>query len=102
MVLNPTSAKLMMGTKMTDFMIVSTFKPGTDMSKVMALVEEEKSAVETLKAAGRLGNIFLAVPQGKVFIEALNTDQAGAEQAVRELPMAVFWDLDVFALTGRA
>ena len=87
---------------MSDFMVVSTFKPATDMAKVMALVEEEKAAVVQLKQAGRIGSIFLAVPQGKVFIEALNTDQAGALDAVRDLPMSVFWDLEAFALSGRA
>jgi muconolactone delta-isomerase len=87
---------------MNGFFVECTFKPGTDMSEVMKLVEEEKSKVAELKAEGRLGQIFLAVPQGKVFIE-LNADSAeSADATVRELPMSVWWDLEVFTLSGRA
>mgnify|MGYP000169639599 CR=1 FL=1 len=87
---------------MSDFMVVATFKPGTDMAQVMALVEEEKAAVKQLQDAGRIGKIYLAVPKGKVFIETLETDDAGAHVAVSELPMSVFWDLEAFPLSGRA
>jgi muconolactone delta-isomerase len=88
--------------KMSDYMVVATFKPGTDMTQVMALVEEEKAAVKQLQDAGRIGKIYLAVPKGKVFIETLDTDDDGAHAAVSELPMSVFWDLEVFPLSGRA
>jgi hypothetical protein len=87
---------------MNQFMVVSTFKPNTDMSEVMKVVEDEKAAVKVLQADGRLGQIFLAVPNGKVFIEAFGEDTASAEAAVRELPMAAWWELEVYPLSGRA
>jgi hypothetical protein len=87
---------------MNQFMVVSTFKPNTDMSEVMKVVEDEKAAVKVLQADGRLGQIFLAVPQGKVFIEAFGADAHAAEANVKELPMAAWWDLEVYPLSGRA
>jgi muconolactone delta-isomerase len=87
---------------MSDYMVVATFKLGTDMTQVMALVEEEKAAVKQLQDAGRIGKIYLAVPKGKVFIETLKTDEDGAHAAVSELPMSVFWELEAFPLSGRA
>ncbi len=87
---------------MSEFMVISTFKPGTDMSDVMKVVEEEKLKVKELQAAGRMGQIFLAVPQGKVFINLDAEDAFAAEAAVKELPMSAWWDLEVFTLSGKA
>ena len=87
---------------MSDFMVVSTFKPDTVMAEVMMVVEAEKAAVKVLQADGRLGKIFLAVPHGKVFIEAFGDDAQAAEANVKELPMAAWWDLEVYPLSGRA
>ena len=87
---------------MREFMVISTFKPGTDMSDVMKVVEEEKLKVKELQAAGRMGQIFLAVPQGKVFINLDADDEVAAEAAVKELPMSAWWDLEVFTLSGKA
>ncbi len=87
---------------MSEFMVVSTFKPGTVMAEVMTVVEAEKAAVKALQAEGRLGQIFLAVPHGKVFIEAFGDDAQSAEANVNALPMATWWDLEVYPLSGRA
>lgn len=87
---------------MNQFMVVSTFKPNTDMKDVMTVVEEEKAQVKVLQGQGRLGVIRLAVPHGKVFIEAFAEDSEGAKQAVLELPMSKWWDLEVYPLSGVA
>lgn len=87
---------------MSEFMVISTFKPNTDMSAVMAVVEEEKLKVVELQKEGRLGQIFLAVPQGKVFITLAAEDARVAEATVKELPMSAWWDLEVFTLSGKA
>ncbi len=83
-------------------MVVSTFKPFTDMKEVLEVVEEEKAKVLDLQNQGRIGSIRLAVPQGKVFLDVFAGDVAGAEAAVRELPMAKWWTLEVFPLSGTA
>ncbi len=87
---------------MSGFMVVATFKPNTDMSEVMAVVEAEKAMVKVLQDAGRIGEIFLAVPKGKVFIEAHGDSDESAEAAVKELPMSAWWDLEVYPLSGKA
>ncbi len=83
-------------------MVVSTFKPFTDMKEVLQVVEEEKAKVLDLQNQGRIGAIRLAVPQGKVFLDVFAEDVAGAEAVVRELPMAKWWNLEVFTLSGTA
>jgi muconolactone delta-isomerase len=87
---------------LSGFMVVSTFKAGTDMSEVMTHVESEKAKVTELQAEGRLGSIRLAVPRGKVFLDVFATDEESTAATVRELPMAIFWDLEVYPLSGTA
>jgi muconolactone delta-isomerase len=83
-------------------MVVSTFKPNTVMAEVMLVVEEEKATLKLLQDAGRIGSVFLAVPHGKVFLEVNAHDSAAADATVQELPMAAWWDLEVFPLSGKA
>ena len=87
---------------MSQFMVVATFKAGTNMQEVFALVEEEKVAVSQIQESGRLGGIRLAVPRGKVFLDVFADDDASAEAVVMKLPMAKFWDLEVYPLSGTA
>jgi muconolactone delta-isomerase len=87
---------------LSGFMVVSTFKKGTDMKAVMAVVEEEKTKVKELQAEGRIGSIRLAVPNGKVFLDVFAADSESAGSTVRELPMAKWWDLEVYPLSGTA
>jgi muconolactone delta-isomerase len=87
---------------MQGFMIVSTFKVGIDMRDVMAVVEEEKAAVKRLQQEGRIGAVRLAVPQGKVFLEVTAANAGDADATVRELPMARWWDIEVYTLSGTA
>lgn len=87
---------------MSEFMVISSFKSGTDMSEVLSVVEDEKAKVKELQDAGRLGQIFLAVPQGKVFLRVDADSPEAAAASVSELPMARWWNLEVFALSGQA
>ena len=87
---------------MSQFMVVATFVPDTDMAEVMKVVEAEKAAVKELQAVNRLGSIRLAVPNKKVFLDVFADDESGAAATVRELPMATWWSLEVYPLSGTA
>jgi hypothetical protein len=83
---------------MTTFMVVCTFKPDTVMSEVFAVVEEEVAQVAVLAAEHRIGAIHLAMERGTVFLEIFAENAEAAADTVRTLPMAKWWDLDVFAV----
>ena len=87
---------------MLSFMVVNTFKEGTDMKEVLSVVEEEKAAVARIQADGRIGAIRLAVAHGKVFLDVYAEDAAAAEATVRELPMSKWWDIVLYPLSGTA
>jgi muconolactone delta-isomerase len=87
---------------MAQFMVVSTFFEGVDMREVLQVVEEEKAKVKELQEQGRLGEIRLAVPQGKVFLDVFANDEDEAITIVKELPMARWWNLDAYTLSGTA
>lgn len=82
------------------FMVLATFREGTDMADVMAVVDEEVAQVKRLEADGKLGGIHLALARGTVFIEAFADDAEGATAVVASLPMARWWDLDVYPLAA--
>ena len=81
-----------------EFMVVCAFRAGTDMREVFAVVAEEQAAVAALSAEGTLGDIRLALVRGTVFIQAFGADAEAATAAVRSLPMAKWWDVDVFPI----
>ena len=87
---------------MNTHMVVCTFRPGTDMADVFAVVAEEQAQVQALEREGRIGTIHLALARGTVFLEIFADDPAGAEATVRTLPMATWWDLDVFPIAAPA
>ena len=87
---------------MQQYMVVSTFKAGVDMRDVLTVVDAEKAMVKVLQAAGCLGQIRLAVPQGKVFLDVYADNPTSAAATVHELPMAQWWDLEVYTLSGTA
>ncbi len=88
---------------MTSFMVVATFKPGTNMADVLALVPEEQARIAELHAEGRIGALYLATAARRtVFLETFGDTDDDAESAVRTLPMARWWDLDVFPLNPPA
>lgn len=88
---------------MDPFMVVCTFRPGTDMADVMAVVGEEQAKVAEFKALGVIGAVYLATrDRGTVFLEVFADGPEGASEAVQSLPMARWWDLDVYPLNPPA
>ena len=80
------------------FMVVATFKPETDMAHVFAVVAEEQARVSVLEAEGKVGQIFLSLARGTVFIQAFAAHAEEARDTVLSLPMAQWWDLELFPL----
>lgn len=83
-------------------MVVATFRDGTDMDDVFAVIPEERARVAELEQDGRVGDIHLSLARGTVFIEVHADDPDDAAATVRTLPMARWWDLDVFPLGAAA
>jgi hypothetical protein len=86
----------------SEFMVVCTFKEGTVMSDVFAVVAQEREAVAVMQSDGRVGEIKLATPQGKVFIQAFANDVETAHANITTLPMATWWNIEVYAIVPPA
>ena len=78
------------------YMVIATFKAGTDMSEVMAVVQEERAQVQLLTSEGRIGSIHLAPARQTVFLEVFADDASSAEATVMTLPMSTWWTLDIY------
>jgi muconolactone delta-isomerase len=86
---------------MEKFMVVCTFKQGTEMSDVYAVVAEEQAKAAELQATGKIGAIHLAtLSRGTVFIETFAATLEEATSIIQSLPMAIWWDIDVFPLSA--
>ena len=86
---------------MDKFMVVCTFKEGTVMSDVYGVIAEEQAKASELQSAGKLGPIHLAtLSRGTVFIETFASSVEEATSIVQSLPMAAWWDIDVFPLSA--
>lgn len=87
---------------MSQFMAVSTFIDGTNMAEVLKVVEEEKAKVSELQETGHVGSVRLALPQGKVFLDVFANAAAAAKLVVEQLPVAKWWNAEIFTLSGTA
>ena len=88
---------------MKPHMVIAKFKPGTSMQEVLEVVHEEQARVAELKAEGRIGALYLATAARQtVFLEIFASDPDDAEQTAKTLPMARWWDLDVYPLNPPA
>lgn len=86
---------------MDSFMVVCTFKAGTDMAQVMAVVAEEQAKVAELKAGGSIGAVYLStIERDTVFLEVFADGLDAARATVESLPMARWWDLDIYPINA--
>lgn len=81
---------------MNSFIVIARFLPGTVMADVLAIVAEEQAAAARLASEGRLGSIHVSMPRQTVFLEVFAEDADAAAATVGELPMARWWELDVY------
>jgi len=88
---------------MKPFMVVASFKTGTNMPEVFAVVAEEQVRMSELQAEGRINGLYLATATRQtVFMESFGEDIDDVVAMVKTLPMAKWWDLDVFPLNPPA
>ena len=88
---------------MKPFMVVATFTPGTHMPDVLAVVPAEQARMAELQAEGRVNALYLATAARQtVFMEAFGEDIDDVVAVVNTLPMAKWWDIDVFPLNPPA
>jgi len=86
---------------MDKFMVVCVFKKGTVTSDVYDVIAEEQAKAAELQSAGKIGPIHLAtISRGTVFIETFASSVDEAASIVQSLPMAAWWDIDVFPLSA--
>jgi muconolactone delta-isomerase len=81
---------------MNSYMVVAKFKPNTNMKDVFAVQAEEMAQVAVLKKEGRLGSLSISVPRQTVFLQVFAPGETEAHETVNTLPMAKWWDLDVY------
>jgi hypothetical protein len=86
-----------MGTR--TFMVVATIREDSDMTRLAALVPAEVAHVERLREQGLMGSIHVALSRRTVFIETLADDEAEAVRTVETLPLAEFFEIDVYPTT---
>jgi muconolactone delta-isomerase len=82
------------------FMVVAGFSTQTDLPAMNAVVAEEVARVDALTAEGRLGAVHVSPVRGRVFLEVHASTEAEARATVETLPMAKWWDIDVYPTMG--
>ena len=66
-----------------------------------AVVAEEQAKVAELKELGRIGAVYLSTRErGTVFLEVFADSSEEARETVVSLPMAKWWNLDIFPINA--
>ena len=81
---------------MDTFIAVASFSPETDLPRMMTVRAEEIAKVAELRQAGRLGAVHPSPTRGRVFLEVRAESEDAAMGTIRELPMAQWWDIELF------
>jgi muconolactone delta-isomerase len=82
------------------FIVVASFSAETDLPGMNGVVAEEVAQVGTLQAEGRLGAVHVSPARGRVFLEVRAANEVAARATVETLPMARWWDIDVYPTMG--
>lgn len=81
---------------MATFIAVASFSPESDLPQMNTVLAEEVAQGRLLTAEGRLGAVHISPTRGRVFLEVHADDEAGARATVDTLPMARWWEIDLF------
>ena len=81
---------------MSTFIAVVSFSPENDLPQMNTVIAEEVAQVRALTAEGRLGAVHISPARGRAFLEVLAEDERAALTTVKTLPMAKWWEIDLF------
>lgn len=81
---------------MSTFIAVASFSPETDLPLMSAVIAEEVTQVHRLTEEGRLKAVHVSPMRGRVFLEVIADSEDEARATVETLPMAQWWDIEVF------
>lgn len=82
---------------MSTFMVIAEFAPATDLPLMNTVIAEEVAQVQALRADGHLGAVHISPDRGRVFLEVFAADEDSARTIVATLPMAKWWNLDIYS-----
>lgn len=81
---------------MSTFIAVASFSPETDLPLMNAVIAEEVAQVHRLTEEERLKAVHVSPLRGRVFLEVVADSEDEARATVETLPMAQWWDIEVF------
>ena len=81
---------------MPTFIAVASFSPETDLPLMTTVIAEEVAQVRALTEEGRLKAVHVSPMRGRVFLEVIAGSEDEATQTVETLPMAQWWEIDVY------
>ena len=81
------------------FMVVATVRDNTDFAKFAALRADEQKQLEVLRSDGRIGAHHIAPARRTTFLEVRAADETQVEQTLATLPLAQFFDFDIYSTT---
>ena len=79
------------------FMVVATVRDNTDFAQFAALRADEQKQLEALRSDGRIGAHYIAPARRTTFIEVIAADETQVEETLATLPLAQFFDFDIFS-----
>ena len=85
---------------MANYMIVCTFASDTVWEEVTAMIPAEQIAAKTLQEEGRLLQVRVSVKRDKVFLEMVADDETEVVATVGRLPMAQWWELEIYQIAS--
>jgi len=88
------------GPAVATFIVVASFSPEADLPEMNAVIADEVAQVAALTAEGRLGAVHISPVRGRVFLEVRAANESEARAAVETLPMATWWDIEVYPTMG--
>lgn len=81
---------------MSTFIAVGSFSPESDLPLMTGVIDEEVVHVRVLTAEGRLKAVHVSPTRGRVFLEVIAESESEARATVDSLPMAQWWDIEVY------